>query len=94
MGRHRCRHMVVAEILGALEGEPWGLLLSHLARRARLPLDRARRLLSELEGAGLVYRDPAARRYLITWRGSEWLGVYRVLREIYDPYAARPANPY
>ena len=94
MGRHRCRHIVVAEILGALEREPWGLLLSHLARRAGLPLDRARRLLADLEEAGLVYRDPSERRYMITWRGFEWLGVYRVLREIYDPYAPGPANPY
>ncbi|MCE4621662.1 MAG: hypothetical protein F7B95_04420 [Desulfurococcales archaeon] len=84
MVRYRCRHDIVADILHALR-EHGALRLSHISLKANLPLDRAKALLEDLAGAGLIVWNPVSQRYSITPRGHEWLSLYTMLNEIYKP---------
>ena len=82
MRRYRCRHDIIAAILGkAIEGPS---KISHLAQAANLPLDRARPLVEDLVRRGLLIYNPATRSYEATELGYEWLAIYEKLREVYD----------
>ncbi|MEB3779102.1 MAG: hypothetical protein GSR85_02555 [Desulfurococcales archaeon] len=82
--KYRCRHDIVASILTSII-ELDRPIISNIALRSNLPLDRARGILRSMEEAGLIYYDSASREYSMTDRGYEWLAVYRVLEEIYKP---------
>jgi len=81
--RYRCRIDIVADILRAIV-EEGPLLISEIASRANLPLDRARPLVEDLVYNGLLVYRSEERRYEATDRAYEWLELYRLLREVYD----------
>ncbi|BEP17806.1 hypothetical protein PYJP_11580 [Pyrofollis japonicus] len=81
----RCRHDIVADILRALASlTPKNV--NRLALEANLSHRRARILLETMALRGLVQKDEEG-RYVITSRGFEWLRLYELLVEMYDPPA-------
>lgn len=81
--RYRCRIDIVADILRAVV-EEGPLLISEIASRANLPLDRARPLVEDLVYNGLLVCCTEDGLYEATERAYEWLELYRPLREVYD----------
>jgi len=81
--RNRCRIDIIADILrSVVENGP--LLISEIAVRANLPLDRARPLVGSLVERGLLHYQPEERLYEATDRAYEWLALYDMLKNIYD----------
>ena len=79
----RCRHDVVADILRVLSSME-SKKTSRIALEANLSHQRTRRLLETMALRGLVQRDSRG-GYMITSRGFEWLRLYNMLKELYDP---------
>ena len=79
----RCRHDIAAKILEVIAGGE--AKISRIALEAGLPLDRAKKIVIDMESRGLVYRDPTSNTYFLTHIGYEWLHLYRMLEERYSP---------
>ncbi len=84
MYRNRCRHDIVRSVLEACKDDA---RITEVCRRAGLPVDRGRRIVDLLLRYGLLVelREGRERRYRITPRGYEWLGIYERLEEVLPP---------
>ncbi len=84
MYRNRCRHDIVRSVLEACKGD---VRITEVCRKAGLPVDRGRRIVDLLLRYGLLVelREGRGRRYRITPRGYEWLGIYESLEEVLPP---------
>ncbi len=82
--RNRCRHDIVRSVLEACREEAG---ITEICRKAGLPVDRGRRIVDRLLRYGLLVelQEGKMRRYRITPRGYEWLGIYESLEEVLPP---------
>ncbi len=78
---NRCRHDIIESFLKTLQGGP--KRITEMCSAANLPVDRGKNLIRRMERFGLVYETAVGRgvEYLITKRGYEWLGLYRLLKK-------------
>jgi len=79
--KNRCRHDIVKSMLEACREE---MCVTEICRRAGLPVDRGRRIVNQLLRYGLLIelQEGGRKRYKITPRGYEWLGIYERLEEV------------
>jgi len=79
----RTRYDIYADVLEAIKrNSPCSL--TRASYGARMPVDRAKKVIEALEGAGFIRSEVirGRRHYVLTARGAEFLELYRRLREL------------
>lgn len=84
---NRCVHEIVYSIMKAISVEGPKNITS-LCRVSNVPVDRGIKIVSLLIKYGLLasYEYEGNRYYMITEIGYDYLGTYKHLKEIFDPF--------
>lgn len=84
---NRCLHEVIYSMLVAISTEGPKNITS-LCRIANIPVDRGKTVINLLMRSGILasYEYEKNRYYIVTEIGYDYLGTYKHLKEIFDPF--------
>ena len=83
MSRRRSRYDIYADVLDAVRRHG-PCTITMISYGARLPVDRAKRVVKRLEERGFLRSElmRGRKHYVLTARGAEFLKLYKRLREM------------